>query len=141
LTATVAGGHLTLDTAATPDEIDIDTEAITHSFSFVLEDPLVADAGLLQHALNTAITITRIQCSTDTGTADINVEERAVGSPNSAGTDAMAADLQCTTTSGTQTSFSNAGIDATDPMALTISAVASTPGVVRVHVTYTIDDV
>jgi hypothetical protein len=37
LTATVAGGHLTLDTAATPDEIDIDTEAITHSFSFVLE--------------------------------------------------------------------------------------------------------
>jgi hypothetical protein len=111
--------------------------AVVRSFSFVLETPDTADSGALQYSVNLAGTITRIQCSTDTGTVDINLEERALATPNSAGTDAMAADLQCDSDSATQTSFSNAAFDATDPLALTISATASTPGWLRVHVTWT----
>jgi hypothetical protein len=137
IAAAYAGGHLT----ETTNVLNVDTEAITHTFSFVLEDPVVGDSGELQHSLNIAGTITRIQCSTDTGTVDINIEERALATPNTAGVDAMAADLQCDNNSAVQTSLQNQPIDATDPIALTISATASTPGWLRVHVTYTVDDV
>ena len=72
---------------------------------------------------------------------DINIEERVLATPNTAGVDAMAADLQCDSNSAVQTSLQNQPFDATDPLALTISAVATSPGWLRVHVTYTVDDV
>lgn len=72
-----------------------------------------------------AVTITEIAGCTDSGTADFNVEERAETTPNTAGTDAMAADLQATSTQAEQTSFANAGFAANTWMTVTVSAVSS----------------
>jgi len=135
-TTYTAGDHLTL----TASDFDLDTEVITNTFSFVLESPGTGDSGFLQHSTNIQGTITRIQCSTDTSTATINIEERVLATPNTAGDDAMSTELVCDTDSQTSTTMQNQPFDATDPLALTISAVG-TPGVVRVHVTYTVDDV
>jgi hypothetical protein len=48
----------------------------------------------------------------------------------------MGADLQCTTTGATDTTFDNAGIAANAPMSLKITAVANAPTVLRVYVEY-----
>ncbi len=116
----------------------------TGAFSYVLETPVVGDTGLLQWVAPVALTVVQISCSIDAGTASINVEERTEAAPNSAGVDALSSDLVCNT--GTQTScasgcdvntITNGPIDASDPMALSISI--GTAGHVRVHVEYTID--
>ena len=52
----------------------------------------------------------------------------------------MTSDLVCDTDTQATTSFTNAGIAANAVLNLDMIAVASSPGVVRVHVEYTKDD-
>jgi len=131
-----AGRSLTL----TGDTVDADAELYTRTASAVLEDPTTADLGLVQLKLPTAATITRVSCSTDTGTATIQLDERAEATPNTAGTDIMSSTLVCDSTSEATTSFANAGITANAPISLDVDAVASTPGLLRLHVEYTVND-
>lgn len=101
--------------------------------------PATGDSNRIQIYYGQNVTITRIACSTDTGTVDINFDERAEGTPNTAGTNVMSSNLQCTTSTATQTSFANAGIAADVPLNLQIASVASSPNVARIHVKATID--
>ena len=123
------------------------TEAITHSKSITIFDPVTGDDGRVQFQLPTGSTITRVACSVKAATSvDINLEKRAEATPDTAGTDALSAELVCDT--GTRTScasgcdvntISSAAISADAPVALMISAVTGTPDTLRVHITYTVD--
>lgn len=111
----------------------------TVTISFAISDPATADSHNIQWLAPAAVTITAINCSTDTGTADIELEERVLTTPNTAGTAVMGADLQCDNNNAQDTSFSNAGISSGALLSLEVAAVASSPTQLRVHVTYTID--
>ncbi len=69
-----------------------------------------------------AITIIEIASYTDANTTTFNIEERAEATPNTAGTDALAADQVGDTNQQEATSFSNAGFAANTWMTPVISA-------------------
>lgn len=108
----------------------------TGSISIGIESPTTSDNALAQHKFSTAVTINRISCSTDVGTATIQFDERSESTPNSAGTDVMSSTLVCDNDTQATTSFDNAGIAADAILNLDIDATASTPGVVRIHIDY-----
>lgn len=139
INSNLAGRSLTL-TAASPDTLDADAELYTEIDSIVLLDPTTSETNEIQHKFATAITITRVSCSTDTGTVTIQFDERAEGTPNTSGTDVMTSSLVCDNDSQATTSFTNAGIAADAPINLQITATASSPNTVRIHIDYTKDD-
>ena len=59
--------------------------------------------------------------------------------PDQLASDVASADVVCDTDSQTAT-LTDTGIDLNDPLAVMISATASTPGVVNIHVRYTVDE-
>lgn len=112
--------------------------------SIVLLDPATGDSGKVQWIWPSAVTITRVDCSTNvaTSTVTINLDERALATPDTNGTDTLSTGLVCDT--GNQSScasgcdvntITDASIAAGVPHALEITAVANAPTVVRVHVT------
>ena len=121
-------------------------KAIKFTKSFTILVPTAADTNLVQMAFGQAITIVRFYCSTDTGTATINADERAEATPNTAGTNVLSADIVCD--SGTRTScasgcdvntITNGTIAANVPLNFQVVSVATAPQVMRVHLDYTID--
>ena len=104
------------------------------SKSLTLLSPTTGDTNKVQLAWPRAVTLTRVACSTDVGTVTIQFDERAEATPNTAGTNSLTASLVCDTNTESTTSFSDASIAARVPHNLQITAVASSPTVVRVHV-------
>lgn len=102
--------------------------------SIVIFSPATSDTNMVQLYFGQAVTLTRLACSTDTGTADINFDTRSESTPNTAGTNVLASNLSCTTTTGTTTSFSSAAVSADSPLNLQIASISGTPGVVRIHI-------
>ena len=142
----LAGRSLTLN-AASPDTLDADAELYTDSIGFNLENPAIADNGKFSTYFSLASTITKVYCSVDSGTVTINLNERALATPDTTGTDVLSAGLVCDT--DTQTScasgcdvntITNAGIDTTDPLALEIDGTSGSPTILRVTVVFTKDD-
>jgi hypothetical protein len=116
------------------------TKHKTQIKSLTLFDPVTGDSGRIQVYFPAAVTITRVACSVKAATsATINLEERAEATPDTAGTAVLTSNLACDTNSEVSTTFSNAGIAARVPLALTITAVSGTPDTLRVHIEYTID--
>ena len=115
-----AGGEL----AGTPHKV----------ISFVIDSPAVA-SKLLMHC-TFPFTIVEINAATDTSTADFNIEERTA--PNTAGTNAMTADLQATSTGVATGTFSNADFALDNWLAIDISAVGTaTELMVTIHIRVT----
>lgn len=84
-----------------------------------------------------AVTIVGVSCSVKAATSvTINLDERAVATPDTTGVTVLTAALACDTDSASTTSFANAGIAAGVPVALLLTAVSGTPNTLRVHVTY-----
>jgi len=134
-----AGRSLTL----TGSTMDADVELYTHTKSiniYASNGTVAATSTAAQFYFPLGVTITRVVCSTDTGSATIQLDERAEATPNTAGTDVMTSTLTCDSNSEATTSFSNAGIASRVPVNLDIDSVASSPTRVRIHVEYTIDD-
>ncbi len=86
-----------------------------------------------------AATMVKVYAEVDTGTVDVNVEERAFGSADTAGTDTLTADLQANTTGATSVTFDNAGLAADSYLHLTISAKTGSPTKLTVVATYDLD--
>jgi hypothetical protein len=108
----------------------------TLGFSIDIPSPATSDTNLYQHKFGTAVTLTRISCSTDTGTVGINFDVRAEATPNTSGSNVLSSDLSCTTTTGVTTSFSTAAVAANVPLNLQVNSASGTPGIVRIHVAY-----
>ncbi len=131
------GGVLTLVGSAS-------LPTVTGLIAFSLETPVTGDSGELRWMAPVNVSITQIACDIDAGTASINIEERTLAAPNSAGTDVLSSDLVCNATMQTACAsgcdvdtITNATIDQDDPVALTISI--GTAGWLRVYVRYTVD--
>ena len=132
-----AGRSLTL----TGDDVAADAELYTDSFSMVLIAATSTDDAFLQWEAPNAITITEVNCSTDAGTATIQLDERTATTPNSAGTDIMSSTLVCDTDEQSTASFANAGIADGALVSLDVDATAAGQDEnLRIHVIYTIDD-
>ncbi|KKN70755.1 hypothetical protein LCGC14_0427500 [marine sediment metagenome] len=118
----------------------------TRTKSWNLFTPATGDSDKIQWSTATAVTITKVWCSTDTGTVTIMPDERAETTPNSQGTDILSAGLVCDNLSQSScasgcdvNTITNGTIDAYDPVSLDIDAV-STATFLRVHFEYTVND-
>lgn len=101
--------------------------------NITLETPTTSETGDIHITFPAACTMQRIWCSTNTGTATINLDERTEASPDATGTSVATSNIICDTNTEATTVFSNAGIAADVPVALLITATASSPGWLRVH--------
>jgi len=112
-----------------------------HTFihSIVIFDPTTSDTNRVQHKFPSAVTLTRLSCSTNTGTASINFDERGETTPNTAGTNVLSSALVCDTDSQITSTFSDASVAANAPLNLQITAASGTPGVVRIHLEFRVD--
>lgn len=137
-----AGRSLTFTTGT----LDADAELFTSMVSFnVSTSSMSTTTSVSQHKFATAVTISRISCSTDQGTSTIQFEERTEGTENTAGTDVLTSALSCGSGSDTNasTAFSNATIAADAPFNFEITDAApngTKPSRLRVHVDFTRDD-
>ena len=131
-----AGGEIA---DGTVDSNDLATANKTISKSIVIFDPTTDDTNKVHIYWPAAVTLARIAYSVDTGTVSINFDERAEGTPNTAGTNTLSSALVCDTDSQVTTSFSDSGIAIDVPHNLQITATSGTPTIVRIHVKATIN--
>lgn len=143
LAATVGGRSLTV----TANVLDADAELYTSTKSLTILSPTTADTNKVQWQPPLAITFTRVSCSTDTGTVSIILDKRTESTPNTAGTNMLSSALVCdnnsqtSCASGCDVNTLTSNTMTTRQLAnLQITATASSPTLVRVHVEYTIDD-
>jgi len=129
-TALVAGRSLTLST----NTVNVDAELYTDSESVYIEDPVAESLDELFYFPN-AVTITRVSCTTDTGTATLNL----ANSTNDVLNSDIVCDADGETSTGINTSYDN--YSAATWGDIDIASVASTPGKVSIAITFTIDDV
>lgn len=143
INSNLAGRSLTL-TAASPDTFDLDSEIFTKKISFVVASSTMSTTtSVAQHSFATAITITEISCSTDTGSSTVQFDYRALATPNTAGTNVMQSPLECGASGTNSTStLANPAIVADVPFNFQISdaQVTTLPTIIRVHVKFTIND-
>jgi len=85
-----------------------------------------------------AITVTAIDCITDTGTVEIMLEE-GTGTAFDGGVDMIASTITCDSNGAVAGTIQNQPIDAADWMAIRIGTEASSPTMVGVTWTYTVD--
>jgi len=104
------------------------------SFSFDLPSPSVGDSALYEHKLQSPGQIVRVSCSTDQGTASINLDLRQESTPNTTGTSVLGSALVCNSNTAITTTIATPAYSANSPIALLISGTSGTPSVVRVHV-------
>lgn len=97
-----------------------------------VEFPTTDDSGLFSTQTSGSGVMVELCCSTDSGTVDVNFEERAAATPNTAGTPMLTTDLTCDSDGACSSVFTNLDYDAGDILALTISATSGSPSVVRV---------
>lgn len=101
-----------------------------------LENPTAADTGKFQWKPKSALVLTRISCSLDQGSASINLDVRQEGSPNASGTNALAAPLGCSSTTGATTAIDNPNVSSLSPVALVVLTASGGVSVIRVHAEY-----
>lgn len=122
------------------DAVDADNELYNKIANISIQNPVDTMDGIVQLKFATAVTITRVSCSVDSGTATIQLDERGETTPDTAGTDVMSSTLACDTDMQGTTTFDNASIAADAPLNLDIDATSGTPTKFRLHVEYTVDD-
>lgn len=135
-------------TASTTMNIDLNADMVDghHAAKFrrkttvgFITNPTTAKTLVLPNFIDAAATMVKVYAEVNTGTVDINIEERAFGSADTAGTDTLTADLQANTTGATSTTFSNAGLAADSYLTITISAKTGSPTKLTVACTYDLD--
>jgi hypothetical protein len=133
----VAGRSLSTSTVG---QIDADAELYTKSFSIPIKNSTTTSNPAAQHSPPIAITITKVKCSSSSGTTTIQFDERAETTQWTAGTDVLSAVLECGTTVASTTAFANAGIAANAWISLDIDAVAGGSTTTSINVSYTVND-
>lgn len=101
-----------------------------------LENPSTADTGKFQWKARNALNITRVSCSTDSGTVSVNLDQRSESTPNASGSPVLSVALLCSSSTSSANSFLNSSVASNAPVALLITALTGAPNVVRVHVEY-----
>jgi hypothetical protein len=87
-----------------------------------------------------AYTISKVSCWVDAATSEtIQLQERAEGTPNTAGTDVLTSVLACGTTTASTTAFANAPIAANAWLTASSTAFSGTPNFITISVDFTYD--
>jgi hypothetical protein len=107
--------------------------------SWAVSAPSAPTGASFQWLVPAAAKVTRVDCSTDAGTVTIQLDERALSSPNSSGTDILANPLVCDADNQQTAAFADSELAAGALLSLDIDAIASSPTQARIHVTYTLD--
>jgi hypothetical protein len=138
IATTLAGRSLTMDTAATPDEIDADIELYEKTKCMLIETPDDAD-NLLFFRAERAITLTGIDCLVNAATsAQATVQECNADGGSCVNSEPL---VTCGTTNSTETGgFTDAAIDAGDWTRIDVGTISGTPGHLNICVTFTVDD-
>jgi len=119
----------------TVDSNDLATANKTITKDINIFAPATGDTNKVQIYWPAAATLGEVECSIDAGTSvTIQLDERAIATPNTAGVNSLTASLVCDTDSQSTTSFSDAGIASQVPHNLQITGVVGTVGVVRIHI-------
>ena len=138
--AAVDGGSAGEIADGTVDSNDLATANKTLVKSITILDPTTGETNQVQWYWPAAVTLTKVECSVDAATSvTIQLDERAVATPNTAGVNSLTGTLACDIDSQSTTSFSDSAIAAAVPHNLQITAVSGTIGAVRIHVTATIN--
>ena len=124
--------------ALTLNYFDNNKPTVKHTKTLYIQNPLATDCFPIGFT-EEAVTITNIKGETDTGTVDFNIEERAHGSAEDAGTNIMSTELVADDNGVATTTFSNSGIAASSWMTYDASAVANSPAQLWISITYTVD--
>ncbi len=111
----------------------------TFDKSIAIIDPTVTEDDKVQWMHGKAVTYTDVDCSTDQGTATIDMDHRVITTPNTVGTDILTGTIICDSDNQADGGFADATIPANVPVNLSITAVSGTPGTVRIHIRGTID--
>jgi len=131
------GKYLTL----TGDDLLLDEKIATVGHHITLEDPSTSDTAIVRLAWAYDVSVTKVSCSTDMGTATIQFDERGETTPNTSGTDILRAALVCDTDSQMTLDFSNTGIAAFSTASMDVDAVSDpAPNQVIIHVWVVKDD-
>jgi hypothetical protein len=101
--------------------------------------PTTTEDDYVQWMHETAVTYTDVDCSTDVGTVTIDMDHRVITTPNTVGTDILTGTIVCDTDNQADGGFADATIPANVPVNLSITATASSPQAVRIHIRGTID--
>lgn len=111
------------------------------SQDITLFDPVMGDSGRIKFRLPFAGTVTSLACNVDAvaTSVTINLDARAIATPNTAGTAVLTSGLACDSASAETTTITQAKLAAGVPVALTISGVTGTPATVNVTINGTID--
>lgn len=141
-TCTGAEGGCTInDNIIDSSELTDDNKTITKDIT--ITSPTTALTNLAQiywPSANSGMTLIKVECSIDAGTSvTIQLDERAVSTPNTAGTNSMTSALVCDTNSQSTTSFSDSAIAGAVPHNLQITGVSGSVGAVRIHITAVIN--
>src|SRR6266566_2246661 len=102
-----------------------------------LENPQVVDSGKFQFTPKSALHVSLVYCSPDLGvSATIQFEERQASTPDVAGTPLLVNPLVCGPSGATTTAFVNNRLVGGNPVALIITAISGSPGIVRAAVEF-----
>lgn len=109
----------------------------TRKITFQFEDPVTGDSGRFQAEVPSAATLLEVACNVEAATSvTIDLFERARATPGTGTTGMLTTPLACDTDGAVTTSFTDSALAGDVPLALGITAVSGTPGLVRVHVKY-----
>ncbi|KKL49653.1 hypothetical protein LCGC14_2313370, partial [marine sediment metagenome] len=101
---------------------DMPVAHTTFDKSMAFIDPTTADDDMVQWMHGKAVTYTDVDCSTDTGTATIDMDHRVITTPNTVGTDILTGTIICDTNNQADGGFADATIPANVPVNLSITA-------------------
>jgi hypothetical protein len=105
-----------------------------HTKNVTIFDPTTADTNKIQLQFAAAVTLQEIGCSTDTGTVTIQFDKRGETTPNTSGTNALTSSLVCDNNRQESSTFTSATVTTSQVLNLQVTATASSPTVVRIHV-------
>jgi hypothetical protein len=104
-----------------------------------LENPTAADTGRFQWKPKNSVNITRISCSVDIGSAQVNLDFRQESTPNTPGTQILSVPLTCTPSTGATTAIANAAVPGLSPVALLVVGTSGGVTVLRLHAEYSLN--
>ncbi len=130
-------GGLTIDAGAVASA-ELATANKTFDKSIVVIDPTTGEDDKVQWMHGKAVTYVDVDCSTDAGTATIDMDHRVLTTPNTVGTDILTGTIVCDTDNQADGGFADATIPANVPVNLSITAVSGA-GTVRIHIRGTVD--
>jgi hypothetical protein len=108
---------------------------VTRRLSWNVDSPGTLAPGKSQISWAAGVTIKKISCDVDTGTASIQFDVRDAATPNSSGGNVLGSPLSCGTSRSSSAALAQV-VNADQSLALTVTGSTGSPTVVRIYIDY-----